>query len=269
MRANKNTEGRVQREYAKIYKNLSEPEVAAFERKKARKRRARKRKRRLILLLIAFCFLFGIYALLPISRVRTINIYENRMIDSATILSDSRLEAGKSMTVLLFDYFIRKNIQRNPFINDVAIEKKWNGTINLVVAERWVVYKTKKADEWFAYFSDGTFVSIPETYDVDASVLISVENEDEFPYDELAKNLAYVPREIVDKISEIKHNPSNLDTLRFMFYMNDRNRVSILMDNIKGMMKYYDKLVEKSNHERFEYVMEYTKKGIIGRKINN
>jgi len=35
------------------------------------------------------------------------------------------------------------------------------------------------------------------------------------------------------------------------------------------MMKYYDKLVEKSNNERFEYVMEYTQKGIIGRKIEN
>jgi len=269
MRVKKKTEGRVKREYSRIYKELNDTEVAAFERVKARKRRKKKRKRRLVLTAICVCMLFTIYLFSPISRVQSVHVYQNKMVDTESILQESRIKEGKSFMVLLLDYFIAKNVQNNPFINDVHIDKKLNGTINLTVSERWVVYKRKKEDQWIAYFSDGTSAVIPPSYDVNATVLVSVADEDTFPYDELAKNLGYVPREIVDEISEIKHNPSNLEDLRFMFYMNDRNRVSILMDNIKGMMKYYDKLIENSNHERFEYVMEYTKRGIIGRKLND
>jgi len=194
-------------------------------------------------------------------------VYQNKMIDTETILAQSGIKQGESLLWLLFDSFVADNVKTNPFIDDARIEKQMNGTINITVQERWVVYKTKKENDWLAYFNDGTSVVIPAAYDVDASVLISVENDTDFPYAELAQNLAYVPRGIVDKISEIKHNPSKLDMWRFMFYMNDRNRVSGLMPNIKRMMKYYDKLVETSNNERFEYVMEYTQRGIIGRKI--
>jgi cell division septal protein FtsQ len=269
VRAKKNTEGKVQREYARIYATLNETEVIAFERVKARKRRKRQLRRRLVLVGIMLLCGVILYGFLPISRVQTVNVYQNKIVDTATILAQSRIKEGESFLLLLFDSFVANNVQENPFIDSVTIEKNMNGTVNITVQERWVVYKTKKDDDWLAYFNDGSSVVIPAGYDVDASVLISVPSEVEFPYAELAQNLAYVPREIIDKISEIKHNPSNLDTWRFMFYMNDRNRVSVLMPNIKRMMKYYDKLVENSNNERFEYVMEYTQRGIIGRKIDN
>lgn len=267
MKQKKAAERRVEREYRRIYNEMSEPEVAAFERLKARKKRVRRRKRRLSFMMLLLLLVIVVYFLSPIARVKVVNIYQNKIIDAQSILTESGIQEGKSFTMFAFNYFTEQKIRQNPFINGVDVEKKLDGTINITISERWIIYKTLKNNEWFAYFSDGSEVAIPAEYVVNASVLIPVEQQQNFPYAELAKNLAYVPREIVDKISEIRHNPSNIDTLRFMFYMNDRNRVSILMDNIKTKMKYYDKLVEKSNGERFEYIMEYSKRGIIGRKI--
>lgn len=263
----KRAERRVNREYRKLYDQLSETEIAAFERIKERKRRVKRRKRIAVLTLMLLIVSMIAYFISPFSKIQTVNVYQNKIIDTSSILEDSGVKEGKSISLFTMKYFVGQNIRQNPFVNGVDIEKTMDGTMNITVSERWIIYKTFRDEQWVAYFADGTYAIIPDDYQVNATVLIPVENSTAFPYAELAQNLAYVPREIVDEISEIKHNPSNIEEWRFMFYMKDRNRVSILMSNIKTKMKYYFKLVEKSNGERFEYIMEYSKRGIIGKKI--
>jgi len=265
--ANGRTEQRVAREYRKIYDQLSEPEIAAFERIKARKRKVKRRRNIAKIICVVLLILIVVYFISPLSKIQTVNVYQNNIVSSTAILEDSGIKVGKSTNLFTVSFLVGQNIRKNPFINGVNIKKTFNGTMTINVSERWVIYKTLQNEQWIAYFADGTSALIPQDYEVDATVLIPVENEQTFPYAELAQNLAYVPREIVDEISEIKHTPSNLEEKRFMFYMKDRNRVSILMDNIKTKMKYYFKLVENSNGQRLEYVMEYTKRGVIGKKI--
>lgn len=263
----KRAERRVEREYRKIYDQLSEPEIAAFERIKKRKRKVRQRRRIAITSLVVLVVSLIAYFISPFSKVQTVNIYSNQIIDSQTILTDSGIVEGSSFSLFTNAFFTGQKIRENPFINGVEINKELGGVVNITVSERWIVYKTLQNEQWVAYFADGTSAVIPADYVVNATILIAVETPDSFPYVELAQNLAYVPKEIVDEISEIKHNPSNIENLRFMFYMRDQNRVSILMENIKSKMKYYFKLVQQSGGERFEYIMEYSKRGVIGRRI--
>lgn len=264
--AERRPDTRVNREYRKIYDQLDSKEITAFEKIKLRKKRKRQMRRRMQMAAFFAVCIFVIYLFTPFSKVQSINVYGNKIVNSSSIIEMSKIEATKSIRLLNWRMFVTGRIEENPFIAKAEMTMAGGGQMNITVTERRVIFKTMKNDNWYAYFEDGTNTPIPKDYIVEATTLLPVEQIETFPYEELAQNLATVPPEIIQEISEIKHTPSELDAKRFTLYMKDRNRVVILMHRIQGQLKWYFKLVELSDGRRFEYVMEYAG-DVFGRAI--
>lgn len=266
----KRSKRRADREYLDLYQELDQDrgqKIVAFEKIKHRKKKAKRKIRRQRMGYALVVIAIVLYFLSPWSRIQTIVVYNNTLLTTEHIIAQSGVDVTKSATVFTWKYFINKKLQENPFISYANVNKTWRGSVSIEVKEKRIIYKTIKDNQAIAYFEDGTAAIIPEEYQVITTTLSGVTDESKFPYQELALKLAAVPPEIVEEISEIKHTPSNISNDRYTFYMKDRNRVIILLHNIDTKLKYYFKLVEQSDGQRLEYIIEYLDRGVIGKKI--
>ncbi|MGL5043160.1 MAG: cell division protein FtsQ/DivIB [Culicoidibacterales bacterium] len=248
---------RVEKEFKQIYDQLDSKEIMAFEKIKLRKRRRKRFIRRMQLAVVLICILFISYLISPLSKIRSLNIYDNKIISSASIIEASGVVPNSSLKLFTFNFMVSERVSQNPFIKTAEVKMVGNGQMNIMIKEQRVIFKTIQADQLVAYFEDGSSAVVPKGYTIDAATVLPLKNNNLFSYEELAQKLATVPPEIVSEISEIEHTPSQLDENRFTFYMKDRNRIIILMTRIDTQLKWYFKIVEQSGGRRIEYVMEY------------
>ena len=256
--------------YRKIYDLAAEEakEIEAFERQKKRKRIIKRKRRNRRLITLTLIVMIIVYFALPISKIQTIVPRGNTIIPNNIVISESGLVENSSFKLLVNNLLVGRRFSKNPFIQTVTVVKKNVGQVELIVEERPIIFKTFRNEVWYAYFSNGTYAEIPANYFVAAANLIEIPADVEFDFAGLAKELAIVPSEIVEAISEIKYAPNDLETERYIFYMEDGNRINILRRQIGLKLKWYYKLVEQSDGYLCEYIMEYTEESVICRKIN-
>lgn len=206
--------------------------------KKVRKKRLYI-KRIIIFLIILFCFAYYVSHLL-IARISNIIINNNKYIyvnnfnnkfNEQMILELANVDNHPNY-LLLNTNSIKKKLEKDVYIKKAKVVKKGFDTLYITIYENRPLF-----------YNDSKLKTILETGD-EVSDLFDVPTLVNYVPDEVYKKLINKMNSIDDSvlshISEIKYDPNEVDTERFLFTMTDGNYVYITLERFQVINKYLE-----------------------------
>lgn len=191
---------------------------------KVKKRKLKLKK--LILFIIFITLLINtIYNILT-KKIENIYIINNKIISDKEIISVAKLEDYPSF-LLNPKFILEKNIMNHPCIKDVTIKKN-NFKLYIYITE----YKQ------IAIFDDKIILE-------NGKLIENIYNTKELPVviNEIdilsfAEKFSKIDNNVLLKISQIEYVPNEVDSERYLLYMNDGNSVYITLSKIEKINKY-------------------------------
>ncbi len=211
--------------------------------KRVKKRRINK-KRFLILFLIIFLILVLLFCLRQI-KITNIKVSGNTLYSEWEITKKAGLEDYPSSLDNLSST-IEKRLEKDPYIKNAEVHKSLLTEVNIEITENLPLFyyvpirKTVLADK--TEVSDNFAVPTVINYIPDKS------------YDKFLKSFQNMDYEIVKRISEIKYDPNDVDTERFLLTMNDGNYVYLTLDTFDKINNYLDIVKEFNNKKGILYL---------------
>lgn len=149
--------------------------------KKKNKRISLKQKRRrkilkwtsIIVLLITAGTLF---LLSSVFNIKQINVTGNSKVSSEEIISSSGIKTGENMFKFL-KIKAKENIKKNPYVEEVNIKRKINGTIEISIIERVSTYMLAMEENEVAYINNQGYVLEISTETIEKPTIIGYSTE--------------------------------------------------------------------------------------------
>ena len=207
-----------------------------------RKKKKKINFKKVIIFLIILSFLcITVYYLLN-TKTKNIIIKGNNYYNDETIIETAGIENYPKF-LLLNSRSVKNKLKKLDLIEDVKINKKQNFVLEIEVTEKKILYLKRSTNEYI--LSDGKSISLDNISGY--PVLINyVEDNIEKKF---IKSFTKIDTNIINKISEIEYNKTDFDNERFIFYMNDGNKVYINIPKLDVMNK-YESIVTKFNGKR-------------------
>ncbi len=182
----------------------------------------------LIFLLILFLVVFS---LIKIINLKITNIY----ISGNKILTDQEIidiaEIGDyPKTINNPTWTIEKRLLSNPLIKKASVTKDSLTIIKIEIEENKPLFFNKITNKLVLESGD----EIDKEYDVP----FLINYVPDYIYLELKEKMSLVNNEIINKISEIKYNPNEIDEKRFLLTMVDGNYVYLTISRFDVINNY-------------------------------
>ena len=207
-----------------------------------RKKKKKINFKKVIIFLIILSFLFITASYLLNTKTKNIIIKGNNYYNDETIIETAGIENYPKF-LLLNSRSVKNKLKKLDLIEDVKINKKQNFVLEIEVTEKKILYLKRSTNEYI--LSDGKSISLDNISGY--PVLINyVEDNIEKKF---IKSFTKIDTNIINKISEIEYNKTDFDNERFIFYMNDGNKVYINIPKLDVMNK-YESIVTKFNGKR-------------------
>lgn len=206
---------------------------------KVKVKRRKLKIKRIIFCLIFLSLLVFIFYLVLNMPIKNIYIIGNNIIPDKEIIDISSTSNYPSFIKLSKNKVIDK-LEEHNYINKVEVEKKFLSKIYIYITE----YKVLSSYDNKLLLSNGTLVD--NTYNIyDVPILTSDISSIK---DKYVKAFGKVDNDILLRISQVEYAPNEVDSERFILYMNDGNLVYITLGKITKINKYnsiYSKLEGK------------------------
>jgi len=188
----------------------------------------------LIFILILFLLCLIVKIVLDI-KIANIYIYGTKNINDEYIIDYLDLKDYPSF-VKNFRWDLEKKLTNSPYIKSVKVDKKFFAVLEITVEENDLLFYNQHDKKY-------VFRDLSETdeiiYDVEPIKLINYVPDTEYPL--FKKMFARISNEVIEKISEIKYDPNEFDTGRFLIYMVDGNYVYITSTKLESL-NYYNEI---------------------------
>lgn len=204
--------------------------------KKKKKTRLKLKNIFICLLVLSLLGLTGYYILmLPINNIY---IKGNNIIKESEILTLAKLDTYPSF-LLTSKKEIKNNLKKNKYIESINIKKQLGNKITIEIKEYEPLCVLKNGK---ILLSNGAKLN----NDYELSDIPNLVNDD---YDkkienDFVKKFSKVDKNILRQISQIEYSKTNVDSERFLLYMDDGNEVYITLTKIEKINK-YNEIVEK------------------------
>ena len=216
--------------------------MANKKKKKNTKRRKLKIGRILIALtiLVLFVYLIKLICRFPI---KNIFIEGNNYLKDQEIIDLAKLQDYPS----IFKYSnrqIEKNIKKSDFVKKVKVKKKKLKEVYIKIEENNILFYNSTNKK--------TILNNGEEIEKEYNGPILINYVPDKVYSKLIEQMRLVNIDIINRISEIKYDPSNVDEERFLFTMNDGNFVYITLEkleNINNYVKISLEIINKFGHK--------------------
>ena len=189
----------------------------------------------LIILIVLLIFLGIAIKLLFDVRINNIYIHGNNKMSDEYIIHYLNLDDYPSYLKTIA-WSLENKLKDSPYIKEAKVEKKFFGVLDIEIKEEDVLFY-KDFDEKYVLSSMKEVDSIP--YDYEPAVVINYIPDTE--YSEFLNRFVRLSTNVVDKISEIKYDPNDFDTGRFLFYMVDGNFVYVTTTKLESI-NYYNEI---------------------------
>ena len=197
-----------------------------------------------LVLLIMYIIGFLCYKV-AISRITNIYIKNNEYLSDQFIID----LAGISNYPKTLNYSCSKissNLKENSYIKDVKVRKKFLTQVYIEVVENYPL---------FFYKTDNQTVLLDgEKIDSNDTVPIVINYIPNLKYQEFVEKMGNLDKNILNRISEIKYDPSDYDDERFLLYMNDGNYVYINLYKFLNLNKYIEIVKNFGNKKGIIYL---------------
>lgn len=188
-----------------------------------------------LLILCVIIYLIVSYVNFPI---KNIFIEGNNKLSDQEIIDISKLNNYPSYFKYT-EHDIKKNLEKNDYIKKANVKKKNLSEVYIKIDENYVIFYNMVNEK--TVLSDG--VEIKKK--LNGPILVNYVPDK--VYLKLIKSLNNVKINILDRISEIKYEPSNVDEERFLFTMTDGNYVYITLEKIESINNYLEISLEIIN----------------------
>ena len=134
------------------------------KRKTKKKTTKKKNTKKIFILVFSLIVFLGITAITLFSdlfNIKYIEVINNQKVSTEEIIQKSGLVVGKNM-FKTFKNTSKKGIKTNPYIEDVKINRKFNGSIKIDVTERTVTYMLLKENEYVYINNQGYILEISQ-----------------------------------------------------------------------------------------------------------
>ncbi|WP_234119973.1 cell division protein FtsQ/DivIB [Clostridium hydrogenum] len=232
-----------------------------------RRRKKIRRKKVILFGVILVSVLVTLCLKLPYFNIKNIEVHNNSIIDTDTIVRLSQIKKGTN----IFYVSLKKNkvnIEQNPYIMNVGISKKLPDTIDITVTERKAAFYAEKDNKYLIIDKNG--VVLEEKDNLNGMNLIKLLGFNTnnakigkvIPCDDNRKI------DVISKLTDIVINVKNLkitsvdisDVLNLKAYVNN---MSIILGRVDGLDSKINKAINIINSENLK-----DKKGYVDVSFN-
>lgn len=196
----------------------------------------------LIFLLIFVVLLFTINYMKSL-RIKNIYIVGNSILSDKEIIELAKIDSYPNF-IRTSCRKIEDSLLKNSYIKEVEVSKSFLSVITIKVKENIPLF-IKETDNKLV-LSNGTEVNNDKNL-IGFSLLIN--DVPDNIYTDLLNKFSLINYEIRMKVSEIKYDPNDYDTERFLLYMTDGNYVYINIDKFANL-NYYDDIYPTLNNKK-------------------
>ena len=131
---------------------------------------------------------------------------------------------------------LENKLESNPYIKDATVKYKFFAVLDITINEEKVLFY-KNYDNKYVLGSLKEVDSIPYEYVNTPKVINYIPDT---VYDMFTNRYQRLNINVIDKISEIKYDPTDYDEERFLFYMVDGNYVYVTTTKLESINYYND-----------------------------
>ncbi|NLM63229.1 MAG: FtsQ-type POTRA domain-containing protein [Mollicutes bacterium] len=212
--------------------------------KVTRKKRKLNIKRTLFSLVVLFLFGMVIKWVIGIP-IKNIYIYNNQLLSDQEIIELAKIETYPS-TFKNLSFMIESRLKENKYIKDVKVTKKKLTEVHIEVFENYPLFINRLTNK--TVLLDGT--TVDEVFPVPTLINIVPDTK----YQVLMEKMALLDRKILSRISEIEYAPNEVESNRFLFYMNDGNYVYLTLEKFPSINSYVDIIKNFENKKGILYL---------------
>lgn len=183
-----------------------------------------------ILVFLTFVFLV-VYFTINIFNIKITNIYvsgNNYLTDQEII--DLALISDYPKSVSFPTWTIEDNIKKSDYIKDVTVNKEKLSIIKISVEENRLLFYNSINNT--SVLENGKEVNKK----IDLPILLNYVPDT--IYGLLIEKMSLVDEEVLNKISEIKYEPNEVDEEKFLFTMTDGNYVYVTLNKLEVINNY-------------------------------
>ncbi|GKU82383.1 cell division protein FtsQ/DivIB [Niallia sp. NCCP-28] len=228
---------------------------------KLKQQRRKKANRRLIFLLLLFFLLIIciIYFQSPLSRVKTIEVKGNRLIQDEEIERLSGIKNDDNIWKVN-----KKNVEKkiNAFseVKDSEVSISLPNTIVIQVNEHKRLAYLAKGTSYIPIGESGKMLKESSTEEMPSDAPIIVGFKEGKVLNKMVAELGKLPKEVYNTISEIHSTPKKADAFHINAFMNDGFEVSASLDTFSEKMEHYPSIISQ---------LDPKKKGIIDLEVGS
>ncbi len=186
----------------------------------------------LLILILVILFYVGLIYFIIGDKIKNIYIYGNNNLTDQEIIEQSKLENYPNFYTTTTSS-IAKKLKKNSLIKQVIIKKKFFQQIHIYVEEYNILFKKLEDNKYV--LENGKEISLSKDI---TSVPILINYVPNTKITSFVSKLNEIDSLIIQKISEIKYDPTELDEDRFLLYMNDENYVYVTLTKLYLLNKY-------------------------------
>lgn len=216
--------------------------------KKIVKKKNKKRKLRygriILCILIVFFFLYLIINVFKFP-IKNIYIYGNSELTDQEIIDLAGIHNYPSIFSITTKSMERK-LKKNIYIEKVVVKKKKLSEIHIEIKENYALFYYESENKTIMH----NLAEINEKLSAPLVVNYITDNV----YELFKEKMQKIDINILKRISEIKYDPNNVDSERFIFTMNDGNYVYLTLEKFESINNYVDIIKNFDNKKGILYL---------------
>jgi len=213
----------------KTTKTSQKNNLSRVERNYKKKKKIKIRFGRILLVFLVLFFILYLFSKIFSFPIKNIYVIGNTLFSYQEIIEMSSLENYPSYFSFTKSQ-LEKKLEKNTYILNATIKKKRFKEIYIEILEnRPLFYDTSKEK---TVLKDKTLV------DTKFETPILLNYIPDTLYDKFIEKVSNIDLDIINRISEIKYDPNEVDEERFLFMMNDGNYVYITLSKMEKINNY-------------------------------
>ena len=196
-----------------------------------------------LLIILAFAFLLFVIALLCAYvfeiKTKAVIIHGNKYLTDNEIIQIANLKDYPNF-VLANERKISNSIEKNSFIKNAKVRKNFLFQMHIYITEKNPLFIREDTNMIVFDINNET----KNNKDIELNIPFLINYVPNTKYEELIKKIKLINYNLIKRVSQIKYDPTKYDEDRFIFYMNDSNRVYINLQKMKNF-NMYDEMVTK------------------------
>lgn len=206
--------------------------------KKQKKKKKLKKGCLTFILFILFIFIGGNIIYYGFGHnIKNIYIYNNELLNDQEIIELANLQDYPNFYTSSSSKMI-KGIKKNKLVKDVKVKKVLFNKINIYVEEYKILFLNQETNKYV--LEDGKELLFNKNLIVPTLINYVPDTK----YKSFIEKYNNIDKKVIQKISEIKYDPNDIDTDRFLLYMNDGNYVYLTLTKFDLLNKYNDAITK-------------------------